>query len=130
MADNTVTALANRLLTRVDELLQQASPFHVFPDGRLNNKLLEKARLSFFRLLLTQIDHHSSSFRLRLWADWQAIIAVPTGSTVLANKIAEIELSHAAVTIALAIVSPRKWLCILELYITSIIGHSPGGLGC
>ncbi|KAG1807566.1 hypothetical protein EV424DRAFT_1543856 [Suillus variegatus] len=87
MADNTVTALANRLLTRVDKLLQQASPFHVFPDGRLNNKLLEKARL-------------------RLWADWQAIIVVPTGSTVLANKIAEIELSRVAVTIALAIVSP------------------------
>lgn len=108
MVDATVTTMANKLLARVDELLRQASPFHLFLEGQLNDKLREKARSSFFILFLTQVDRHSSSSRLRLWADWHAIVTDCTGSAVEPNKIAEIEFSRAAVTIALAIVSPCK----------------------
>ncbi|KAG1747474.1 hypothetical protein EDB19DRAFT_1905614 [Suillus lakei] len=87
MADPAVTILSKSLCRLIDDLLRDSSPYELLIGDKINDNLLQRARL---------------------WAKWQDVRLSSTGSDVKANVIAEIELTRAAVVIAYAVVNPLR----------------------
>ncbi|KAG2137129.1 uncharacterized protein EDB93DRAFT_1106678 [Suillus bovinus] len=87
--EDPVTKLSKNLSSRVDELLRNSSPFELFSDTKIDDRLLEKAKM-------------------RLWNEWQKVQLSSSAVQVKTGEIAKIELSRAAVTIAYAAVNSLR----------------------
>ncbi|KAG1864359.1 hypothetical protein F4604DRAFT_1928801 [Suillus subluteus] len=83
---DSVASLAKSLASRVDEVLRDCSPFELFMQTGLDDKLLQRAKT-------------------RLWNQWQNLLSTSRNSGTDAKVITDIEISRAAVSIAYAAVN-------------------------
>ncbi|KAG2076590.1 hypothetical protein BDR04DRAFT_1114141 [Suillus decipiens] len=87
-----VAALAKSLASHVDELLCNSSPYELFTQTKIDNRLLQRAKM-------------------RLWDQWQKILLSTGGCTgIKATTITEMEISKAVVIIAYAALSSFEGL--------------------